>query len=192
MKRVQRSITLGALAVALLHVLFPSITIDAITISLIVIAVLPWLGPLAKSVELPGGLKVEYQEQLDRAADEAAKVGLLGKPGNKVQEYSFQLVAEQDPNLALAGLRIELERQLRALAEAVGVGTRMQGARRLISELHKQEVLTGDEQEVLLELIRLLNDAVHGADVGHRASSWAMEIGPRLLASLQGKGGATQ
>lgn len=188
MRRIQLSITLGALVVALVHVRFPSVTIDSITVSLIVIAILPWLAPLFRSVELPGGLKVEFQERLDRAADEADKAGLLAAPGRQARQYSFQLVAEQDPALALAGLRIELERQLKALAEAVGVGTRMQGAGRLIAELHKQGVLTGDEQEVLLELVGLLNEAVHGADVGHRASRWAMEIGPRLLESLQGKG----
>jgi hypothetical protein len=112
---------------------------------------------------------------------------LTSKRGIEGRQYSFQLVAVQDPNLALAGLRIEFERQLRALAEAVGIGTRMQGARRLVVELVKESVLTEEEEGVLTELIELLNDAVHGADVGSRASRWAMDIGPRLLASLQGK-----
>jgi hypothetical protein len=188
MRRIQLAVTFGALAVALIHVWFPSLAIDAIALSLVALAILPWLGPLFRSVELPGGFKVEFQDRLDRAKERADKAGLLAEPGAQGQQYTFQLVADQDPNLALAGLRIELERQLKALAEAAGVGTRMQGARRLVSELAKQGVLTDEEQDVLADLIELLNDAVHGADVGSRASRWAMDVGPRLLASLQGKG----
>ena len=188
MRRIQLAITSGALAVALIHVWLPSVAIDAITLSLVALAILPWLGPLFRSVELPGGFKVEFQERLERARERADKAGLLADSGAQGQQYTFQLVADQDPNLALAGLRIELERQLRALAEAVGVGTRMQGARRLVTELAKEGVLTDEEQDVLVDLIELLNDAVHGADVGSRASRWAMDVGPRLLAYLQGKG----
>jgi len=187
MRRIQLAITLGALTVALIHVWVPALAIDAITLALIALAILPWLGPLFKSVQLPGGFKVEFQERLERAAERADKAGLLSRRGVEGQQYPFQLVADQDPNLALAGLRIELERQLRALAEAVGVGTRMQGARRLVIELAKEGVLSAEEEDVLTDLIELLNDAVHGADVGSRASRWAMDIGPRLLASLQGK-----
>jgi hypothetical protein len=104
----------------------------AITLSLVALAILPWLGLLFRSVELRGGFKVEFQDRLDRARERADKAGLLAEPGAEGQQYTFQLVADQDPNRALAGLRIELERQLKALAEAVGVGTRVQGARRLV------------------------------------------------------------
>lgn len=187
-RRIQYTITLGALLMAIAHALFPGITIDAITLSLIVVAIVPWLGPVFKSVELPGGVKVEYQQKLEEAAQRAGKAGLLSTVESRARrQYSFQLVAEEDPNLALAGLRIELERQLKALAEAVGVGTSMQGARRLVTELWKQGALSEEERSVLADLLDLLNDAVHGVAVDHRASTWAMDIGPRLLESLQGK-----
>ena len=35
---------------------------DPITISLLIIGIIPWLAPLIKSFELPGGLKVEFSE----------------------------------------------------------------------------------------------------------------------------------
>ncbi len=62
LRTIQIVITFCAIAVALLHALFPSIQIDAITVTLIGIAVIPWLGTLFKSVELPGGVKIEYHE----------------------------------------------------------------------------------------------------------------------------------
>ena len=79
-------------------------------------AILPWLGFIFKSVELPGGLKVEYPA-LEKASEDAAKVGLLGAP-RKREESPYLAIAEQDPNLALAGLRVEIERRLREIAKA--------------------------------------------------------------------------
>lgn len=54
--------TLVGLAMALVHLLWPSLAVDAITVTLLAIAVVPWLAPLFKSLELPGGVKVEFQE----------------------------------------------------------------------------------------------------------------------------------
>jgi hypothetical protein len=53
--RLRYTITLCSLLLALAHVIWPSISIDAITLILVVIAVLPWLTPFVKSLELPGG-----------------------------------------------------------------------------------------------------------------------------------------
>jgi hypothetical protein len=94
------------------------VRIDAITLALLVIAAIPWLRPLFKSLELPGGLKVEFQD-VKNVTERADAAGLVASqpPGNP-NTYSFQLIADNDPNLALAGLRIELERHLGQLAES--------------------------------------------------------------------------
>lgn len=71
------AIVSGAAAVlAVLHLLLPHMTIDTITVALLVVAILPWLGPLFKSIELPGGWRFEFQEfkrelsaQLEKGAD---------------------------------------------------------------------------------------------------------------------------
>lgn len=55
-------ITVGTLLVAIAHVVWPDLTIDTVKLTLIALAILPWLGELIKTIELPGGLKVEYQE----------------------------------------------------------------------------------------------------------------------------------
>jgi len=38
-----------------------------------------------------------------------------------------------------------------------------------------------------MDLVGLLNNAVHGAKVDHRAATWAIETGPRLLRALDQK-----
>ena len=104
-KRLRQIVTLGALVLALAHLLWPDLAIDSVTLVLVAMALVPWLAPIFKSLEFPGGWKVEFQE-LQRAAQRADAAGLLAPqataPG--VAEFSFQRAADQDPNLALAGL----------------------------------------------------------------------------------------
>jgi hypothetical protein len=168
-----------------LHLVLPSLAVDAITLALLVIAVLPWVAPLVKSVELPGGLKLELRD-LERATARADTAGLLAaEPSSVEQEFSFEAVAARDPNLALAGLRIEIERRLTLLARAhrLQLG-RLRGVGQLLQTLTSASVLRSDEQSVLADMIGLLNAAVHGADVDQRAAEWALDVGPRLLTAL--------
>lgn len=185
--RARSWVTLGALAVALAHIVFPRLAIDAVALVLIVTAVVPWLAPLFKSVQVPGGWKVEFRE-LQAVAAKADDAGLLSPaPAASSGEFAFQSVAERDPNLALAGLRIELEKRLVRLAEVHGVGTAMQGMGRLLRELARRKILADDEESVLSDLVHLLDAAVHGAAVDPRATEWAMDVGPQLIQSFEEK-----
>jgi hypothetical protein len=66
-----------ALIAAVAHVVWPGIKVDTITVLLLVVALVPWLGDLLDSIELPGGWKVKYraleerQESVERAAAQA-------------------------------------------------------------------------------------------------------------------------
>jgi len=188
---LRQVVTLGALALALAHLIWPTLGIDAITLALVALAIVPWLAPLFKSLELPGGWKVEFRD-LQRVEAKASEAGLLpraeGTPaGAAVPEHVFLSVAQRDPNLALAGLRIELEKRVVHIAERHGIGTRMQGLGRLLQELERRGVLSEDEAAVLSEMVALLNEAVHGATVDPRATEWAMDVGPVLLQALDEK-----
>lgn len=185
LNRLRQFVTLGALAFAFVHLIWPTLTIDLITLILFVVAIIPWLAPIFKSIEFPGGWKIEFQE-LQKAAQRAEQAGLLSPPpqSTAVADYTFQRVAEQDPNLALAGLRIEIEKRLVALAEKHGIEARSRGVGQLLRLLSDRGVLGQQERSVLADLTALLNSAVHGATVDRRATEWAIEVGPRLLRAL--------
>lgn len=188
---LQIAISLVALTTLIVHLVWPDLAIDGITVTLILLAVLPWLAPLFKSVELPGGWKIEFKD-LEKATDKADKAGLLADKSqtSTKPEYSFLLVADEDPNLALAGLRIELEKRLMQLAEShnlLGQLGGRGGVGPLLRVLDHSGVLSSNEAATLQELTRLLNSAVHGADVDKSAVDWAIEIGPRLLQGLDNK-----
>lgn len=185
LKLLRQVVSLGALILALAHLVWPSLAIDAITLALMVIAILPWLAPLVKSLKIPGGWKVEFQE-LQKAASRAESAGLLAaEPSPSEKAFSFQSIAKRDANLALAGLRIEIEKRLSQLAEAHGLrGDRPLGIGQLLRILTQSEVLTTEERSVLADMVNMLNAAVHGASVDSRSADWAIDIGPRLLTSL--------
>src|SRR5712691_10711441 len=181
LKGLRQVVTLGALAIALVHLLWPTLAIDAITLALLVIAMLPWLAPIFKSLELPGGWKIEFQE-LQKAAARAQEAGLLApSSAPEPSEFTFQRVAEEDPNLALAGLRIEIEKRLVKLADKHGIESRSRGLGQLLRVLAESQVLDNQARSVLADMAGLLNSAVHGATVDPRATDWAMSVGPRLL-----------
>lgn len=187
-RRTQILITLVAIVVAIVHVVFPSVTIDAITIFLLVLALLPWLIPLVKSLEFPGGWKVEFQE-LEKAKSKAEKAGLLSSKSKKTKmlSYSFESILDKDPNLALAGLRIEIEKRLVQIAKLNNLDVSRASIGQLLRLLSQEQILTSEESSALADMSGLLNSAVHGANVDVRATNWAMEVGPKLLQSLDEK-----
>ena len=89
---VKIAVTIVAASLAILHLLFPMINIDLITVSLLALAVIPWVETLFKSVELPGGLKLEFQE-LRKIEEEAQKVGLISSEHVKKERGEEEAVS---------------------------------------------------------------------------------------------------
>jgi len=190
---IQVLITSVALGFITLHLIYPQLAIDSTVVMLLGIAVIPWLAPLFKSIELPGGLKVEFQE-LERLEKKAKSAGLLSdiQPTSLPRmKYAFEIVADHDPNLTLAGLRIEIETRLKKVAESKGVSTERISTTRLFEELHKKSVLNLEEVSILKDLLPILNRATHGAEIDSRAYQWCLDVGPRILRSLEDRAGET-
>ena len=195
MTKAKVLITLAAVAVAAAHILFPSLRIDAVTGFLVLLAVLPWLAPIIKSVELPGGFRVELQEikaAADRITGRGSATGPERAPGGgvPVAERSADEVAQlrevgnQDPNLAIVGLRIAIEKRLRNAAEREGIDSQHRSATWLLRELSARGVLPGDFTGGLLDLMVIANQAAHGAEVEDAAAAYALDAAPWVLAAL--------
>ncbi len=72
-RSLQYGITIGAIAIALIHLIFPNLKIDAIKITFLFIALAPWLSSLFKSLEFPGGWKIEFKEVKEKVETMMAK-----------------------------------------------------------------------------------------------------------------------
>jgi hypothetical protein len=77
---IASAVSFLALGVAVAHLLAPGLKIDNVTVALLVIAIVPWLRELFTSIELPGGLRVEFRdvEQRVEAAEAMADAALIG------------------------------------------------------------------------------------------------------------------
>src|SRR5882724_2678609 len=92
-------------------------------------------------------------------------VGLQPSPSGLDMEY-YRALAAQDPNIALAGLRIEIDILAKSLAKgfSLAVDERESGLR-LLRHLRDQGAITGSQYELVEKVLRLCNAAVHGTTV---------------------------
>ena len=85
-------ITFCAIAAASAHVLFSKIVPDVVSAGLIVLAFLPWVSPLIKSVEITGLGKLEFRVEEVKAQQALLKKqveGLRFLVSGFVTEYEF-------------------------------------------------------------------------------------------------------
>jgi len=194
MKKIQWAITTVAILLLIAHIFQPDLKIDAVTITLLALAAIPWLAPLFKAVELPGGIKVEFSD-FQKAKAKAEEVGLLAPPEDvqlkRPYKYTFEALSDEDPNLALAGLRIEIESRLKEIASSRNIKYKYKGVGALMRSLRDHNVLKSEELSVLEDLLPLLNSAVHGAKVDQNVAAWAVDTGPRILRALEDRLGET-
>jgi len=107
-------LSLVAVAIAISHTLWPSAKIDGVTLGLIGLAVLPWLAPVIKSIELPGVGKIELQEVKSQVEE------LRGQTASASQKANTALAsrtASTSASPTLAPNALVPEQQFLALAE---------------------------------------------------------------------------
>ncbi len=131
---VSLGITAPAVVAAFARMVWPALTIDSITVALIVIAVVPWLAPIFKSLEMPGGFKVEWQSQgttvnPPRPQADVSSPGVLSADARKVlatlwqhQRFHFKDDYSKRWTFVVSPGSIEFPNYLRGLAELVGSG----------------------------------------------------------------------
>ena len=146
----------------------------------------PWLGKIFKSLEMPGGWKIEFQE-VRRLEYEAQKAGLLKKDEQQIFDPTYLSLIKEDPSLALAGLRIEIERKLRAIAGKDSQSGPFQSLSRIVKDMESAELLTPIQRSTLMDILSTLNSAAHGRNIRPADAYEVMGLGQRLLSSLDQK-----
>jgi hypothetical protein len=186
----QIAISLLAFVLLVAHLMWPGLKIDAITLTLFGMALIPWLGSVFKSLEMPGGWKFEFNgDRFVKAAEDAEASGLLlseggFNEGETEPDVEYATLLETYPRLAVLELRIKIEKLLRKLANRSGITDRKASATTLTRQLAKHGVLTGPESVALLGILASLNSVVHGADINRADAEQVLEVGKRLIESL--------
>ena len=193
LRSIRWSITTIAVLLVIAHLFIPNVKIDEIALILLVLAGVPWFAPFLKSVELFGAkLETRDLEETGKKAEDSGLVEVGREPQKQKKHiYAFESVVGNDPNLVLAGLRIEIESRLRKIARNRNIKADKISLTKLTGELIEKEILSVDEAASIKDLLPLLNRAVHGASVDKKAADWALEFGPRLLDALENRLGET-
>jgi hypothetical protein len=192
---IKVSVTLISIAFVAAHLIWPDLKIDSITVVLLAIALAPWVIQYLKSVELPGGLKIELKDVLKVSpnnippitAAATSTIEMETKATVEVKSLdpikNLLAMASTDPNLTLVGLRIEVERRLREISRIYGYGENPRLSP-LIYSLRTGGILDPRLASALSNLITLGNQAAHGARVSTEAAEWIGNLAPGLLAEL--------
>lgn len=92
-------------------------------------------------------------------------LGLSPSPSGLEFSYYRNLINE-DPNIALAGLRIEIENLLKNLAKGFKISiNKYDGAGKITRKLKDNVAITSHQAELINQVIEICNSAVHGLKV---------------------------
>lgn len=188
---LQLCTSLAALLLLTLHIAFPNVKVDAVSVTLVFLAALPWLIPFLKSFELPGGLKIELKDVIavsekmkdvkmrpQKATAELMKRLKISKFSTSDDVELLASLARTEPNLALAGLRLRLEEEIRSVARIEGVSdSDTKPLSRVIAALDEMGILPKGSRKGMTATLSLLNRAVHGAQI-------APDVAVRLVHSV--------
>jgi hypothetical protein len=153
---------------------------------------------------LPGGLSIDFQEQILEAKQLSEKVeaqppradrpkppviplteanarmisvGLRPTASGLDMDY-YRGIAQNDPTLALAGLRMELE----ALANNLAVGFKLAPQNKeplssLLSRLKASDAITSEQLQLTRKILSICNQAIHGRTVTREEAEEVIDAG---------------
>jgi hypothetical protein len=113
---------------------------------------------------------------------------LLQRWKAKVSEKRVRQLLRQDPRLALAKVRIDLEESLKRLyrtADRSGTNLRRTSISRMIETLVRQNILNQAVADTVREVITLSNRAIHGEPIEPGASEELAVLGAELVEEIQ-------
>jgi hypothetical protein len=127
-------------------------------------------------------IKNEVSAQAINANEPAQKSGI------EETINSISALVESDPILALAKLRIELEKGLNRLFRMThkeDKSKRVASPMQLIQRLSSEEILPKDIARTTREVMSICNRAIHGEDIRKQDAESVVESGASLLIKLQ-------
>lgn len=97
---------------------------------------------------------------------------------------SIRELAESDPVIALAKIRIELEKVLLRLARTSSIVTKRATLGALIQKLSNQEIISIQVGKSLREVVSICNRAIHGELISAESAGTIVELGIDLIEEL--------
>lgn len=167
-------------------------TLDNYSISLLFLLAIPLVAPFLKKVKWFGAEFDfrEYIQELSVTVKESQEEVPEGKqPPDVIETFSVEAaknLVSQDPNLALAALRIEIERVLHLAYKTLIDSDSLpkKGIHSLIKELFNHNIIGKHQNNALHQITRLCNEAVHGGNVSAEEANEVIDLTVKLSESF--------
>ena len=186
----QGAVMLGTALLLVAHVIkWERVRVDGVALALLGFLLVIPLAELIRKIKL-GEFEAEIGKEEVAKAQAKAAADLPPAPEipSTTSEEQIQQLLRQDPRLALAKVRIDLEEAVRRLyAHTVDPEPdwRRLSLGRMVDGLTKREAVSGQMAGALRDVIALANRAVHGEYVETSAAQDLASLGTRLAAELQ-------
>lgn len=165
--------------------------VDAFSVVILFILFIPFVAQYLRKAKFLGA-EFEFKDEIREteklvqlSVEQAEK--LESTSGKKVLPFeTFKLssvkeILDSDPVLALAALRIEIERKLRLLADALALPIRNESSvSRLIEAVRKQELLTLEQVNALQKIVGMCNKAIHGSLISQEEARKIVDLTEEL------------
>jgi len=124
-------------------------------------------------------LKLELEKAIVSKPDENVEQAEIFKTTDAIRK-----LAESDPVIALAKVRIELEKTLTRLARIALVDTQPSPLGTLVRKLTNHEIISSQVGKSLSDVISLCNRAIHGEYIAEEDALTIVDLGNELLEDL--------
>jgi hypothetical protein len=167
-----------------------NLTVDTTSILLLVVMLLsPFIAAIKKikfgdfeaeiDIDEIRKIKSETEKTLNETQEDREE-----RPEIYATSDAIKALAESDPVIALAKIRIELEKILGQLARFNSVKVSGFALGTLVNKLTNQEIVSHDVGKALREVIALCNRAIHGEAISEEGARTIVDVGVELLEEL--------
>jgi len=200
MKIIELSSFLIIILIVIVRGLWPdSFNLDGYSVALLFLLAIPLLAPFLKKAKWFGaefdfkGNVSELEKIVDKQAE--SDVENASEELNNDEEYNCHItlntykakeLVTQDPNLALASLRIEIEKTL-SFASKILLQNNKHGniaLSKLIRDLFNKGIIDEIQREAFNKITKLCNGAIHGAYVSEEDALTVILIAEELSNSF--------
>lgn len=185
----------------LVHGFFPgAFKADAFTFGALVVLLVLALRPYLKSFSLPGGGGGVFREEVEAIQQKAELVEAISAGSAPVQKLgggsalnlvipaSLREFASINPNAALAGLRVELEKVFAPLYRETYGGDRRRGLTRMIRQLAEDGHLDPFVASLALDIVAIGNSAAHAEPISAEQALAVFDAVERLQGAMASSG----
>ena len=169
-------IVVTGIALIIIHGLWTDyFKIDYFTVIILVILCIPYFSQFLKKAKVAGA-EFEFKGEIESTKKVVKESIEKSKSKGEMKPLPFETfnmstakeIVDSDPILALASLRIEIEKKLRLAAKFFKLGSTKSNLSEIIDALRSNGILTSEKVSALRKIIEMCNKAVHGYDITKR------------------------